>query len=105
MSICSARIRKVEKSDCLDLSDDMADKIPSDFTVTADAKDFTIGNTFTYGSASLLNDLDLDDVDELDDLEEKLNFHFTALAKHIFCFYFFSIQFVGNLHINRKFFI
>ena len=57
----------------LDLSDDMADKIPSDFTVTADAKDFTIGNTFTYGSASLLNDLDLDDVDELDDLEEKLN--------------------------------
>ena len=57
----------------LDLSDDMADKIPSDFTVTADTKDFTIGNTFTYGSASLLNDLDLDDVDELDDLEEKLN--------------------------------
>ena len=55
------------------LSDDMADKIPSDFTVTADTKDFTIGNTFTYGSASLLNDLDLDDVDELDDLEEKLN--------------------------------
>ena len=49
------------------------DKIPSDFTVTADTKDFTIGNTFTYGSASLLNDLDLDDVDELDDLEEKLN--------------------------------
>ena len=29
----------------LDLSDDMADKIPSDFTVTADTKDFTIGNT------------------------------------------------------------
>ena len=57
----------------LDLSDDMADKIPSGFTVTADTKDFTIGNTFTYGSASLLNDLDLDDVDELDDLEEKLN--------------------------------
>ena len=55
----------------LDLSDDMADKIPSDFTVTADTKDFTIGNTFTYGSASLLNDLDLDDVDEkLNDLTD-----------------------------------
>ena len=61
----------------LDLSDDMADKIPSDFTVTADAKDFTIGNTFTYGSASLLNDLDLADasdklVDGSDDLYDNL---------------------------------
>ena len=59
----------------LDLSDDMADKIPSDFTVTADAKDFTIGNTFTYGSASLLNDLsDASDklVDGSDDLYDNL---------------------------------
>ena len=55
----------------LDLSDDMADKIPSDFTVTADTKDFTIGNTFTYGSASLLNDLDLK-LNDLTDASDKL---------------------------------
>ena len=34
-----------------------------------------------------------------------MDFHFSTLAKHIFCCNFFTIQFVSNLHINRKFFI
>lgn len=53
--------------------DDAADKIPEEFTVKADVTDFSMGNTFTFGSPSLLNDLDLDDVNDLDDLEEKLD--------------------------------
>ena len=60
-------------AESLDLDEDAAENIPSDFTVTADVTDFSMGNTFTFGSASLFNDLDLDDVEELDDLEEKLN--------------------------------
>lgn len=52
---------------------DDTDEIPSGFTVTADAKDFSMSNTFTYGSANFLNELDLDDVEKLDDLEEKLD--------------------------------
>ncbi len=60
-------------ADSLDLDKDFSDKITSDFTIKADAKDFTMENTYTYGSASLLNDIDLDDVDDLDDLEDKLD--------------------------------
>lgn len=60
-------------AESLDLDEDAAENMPSDFTVTADVTDFSMGNTFTFGSASLFNDLDLDDVEELDDLEEKLN--------------------------------
>lgn len=60
-------------AESLDLEPDAADKIPSGFTVTADVTDFAMSNTFTFGSASLLNELDLDDVEDLEDLEEKLD--------------------------------
>ena len=60
-------------AESLGLDDDAADKIPEEFTVKADVTDFSMGNTFTFGSPSLLNDLDLDDVKDLDDLEEKLD--------------------------------
>lgn len=60
-------------AESLGLEDDAADKIPQEFTVKADVTDFSMGNTFTFGSPSLLNDLDLDDVKDLDELEEKLN--------------------------------
>lgn len=59
-------------AESLGIDDENADRIPSGFTVTADVKDFTMGNTFTVGSAGLLNELDLDDVETLDELEEKL---------------------------------
>lgn len=60
-------------AESLALEAEAADEIPDGFTVTADVKDFSMSNTFTFGSAGLLNDLDLDDVEELDDLEEKLD--------------------------------
>lgn len=57
----------------LDLEEDASEKIPDGFTVTADAKDFSMGNTFTYGSPNLFNELELDEIEQLDDLEEKLD--------------------------------
>ncbi len=60
-------------AESLGLEEDAADRIPQEFTVEADVTDFSMGNTFTFGSPSLLNDLDLDDVKDLDDLEEKLD--------------------------------
>lgn len=57
----------------LDLEEDASEKIPDGFTVTADVKDFSMGNTFTYGSPSLFNELELDEIEQLDDLEEKLD--------------------------------
>ena len=60
-------------AESLDLSDEAAEHIPEDFTVTADVKDFSMGNTFTYGSPSLLNELELEEINDLDELEEKLD--------------------------------
>lgn len=57
----------------LGLEEDAADKIPEEFTVTADVKDFSMGNTFTYGSPGLFNELEPDKIEKLDDLEEKLD--------------------------------
>ncbi|MDY3775256.1 MAG: hypothetical protein SO023_09095 [Eubacterium sp.] len=59
-------------SESLDLEGEDADKIPDGFTITAEVTDFSIGNTFTFASASMLSDLELDDIDDLDDLEENL---------------------------------
>lgn len=59
-------------SESLDLEGEDADKIPDGFTITAEVTDFSIGNTFTFASASMLSDLELDDIDDLDDLEDNL---------------------------------
>lgn len=56
----------------LDLSGDTAEKFPSEFTVTADVSDFSLGNTITYASASILSDLEVDDDSTLDDLEDDI---------------------------------
>lgn len=60
-------------AESLNLSDELAEKIHSEFTVEADVTDFSIGNTFTYGSPSILEELNMEDVDDLDDLEDKLD--------------------------------
>lgn len=59
-------------ADSLDVSGELAEKFQEEFTVSADVTDFSIGNTFTYASASLLSDLDLEDSDTFEELEEKL---------------------------------
>lgn len=59
-------------AESLDVSGELVEKFQEEFTVSADVKDFSIGNTFTYASASLLSDLDLEDSDTFEELEEKL---------------------------------
>lgn len=66
----------------LDLEEEAAKKIPEEFTVTADAKDFSMGNTFTFASPNLLNEMDLDEVEQLEELEEKLD-DLTAAAEKL----------------------
>lgn len=68
-------------ADSLDLDKEYADDIKSEFTVTADVTDFSMGNTFTYGSPSLLDELNIDELDDLDELEEKLDDLTDAAAK------------------------
>ena len=68
-------------SESLDLKKSQAKKLKSDFTVTADVEDFSMGNTFTYGSADLFGDLELKEATGLDDLEDKLDDMTDATAK------------------------
>lgn len=60
-------------AESLDLGDEYDDNLTSDFTVTADATDFEMGNTFTYGSPSLLDELNVDEIGDPEELEEKLD--------------------------------
>lgn len=60
-------------AESLDLSDEYSDQLTSDFTVTADVTDFEMSNTFTFGSPSLLDDLNVDEIGDLDELEDKLD--------------------------------
>lgn len=59
-------------AESLDVSGDVAEKFPQEFTVTADVVDFSLGNTITYASASILSDLEVDDDSTFDDLEEDI---------------------------------
>lgn len=59
-------------AESLDVSGDVAEKFPEKFTVTAEVTDFSLGNTLTYASASILSDLDIEDDDTFEDLEEDI---------------------------------
>ena len=59
-------------AESLDVSDDVAEKFPEKFEITADVTDFSMGNTITYASASILSDLEIEDDDTFDDLEEDI---------------------------------
>ena len=57
----------------LDLDEEASEKIPASFTVTADVTDFSMGNTFTYGTSSLLGEIDFDDLEDLDKLQKSMD--------------------------------
>lgn len=59
-------------AESLDVSGDVAEKFRDRFTITADVKDFSLGNTITYASASILSDLEVEDDETFDDLEESI---------------------------------
>lgn len=59
-------------AESLDVSEEIAEKLPEEFTVTADVTDFSMGNTITYASAGILSDLEVEDDDTFSDLEEDI---------------------------------
>lgn len=59
-------------AESLDVSGDVAEKFREEFSITADVTDFSLGNTITYASASILSDLEVEDDDTLDDLEDDI---------------------------------
>lgn len=60
-------------SESLDLDKEYSDNLSSEFTVTANVTDFEMTNTFTYGSPSLLDELNIDEIGNLDELDDKMN--------------------------------
>lgn len=60
-------------AESLNLDKEYADQLTSEFTVTADATDFEMGNTFTFATPSILNELNVDEIDDLEELEDKLD--------------------------------
>lgn len=65
----------------LDFDKDAADKIPDSFTVTADVTEFSMGNTITYATSSLLGELEFDDIEDLDDLTDSIDTLIDSSAK------------------------
>ena len=70
-------------AESLNLSEEYSDQLNSDFTITADVTDFEMGNTFTYGSPNLLEELNVDEIDDLDELDDKLH-SLTDASKELF---------------------
>lgn len=60
-------------AESLDFDKKAAKKVPDSFTVTADVTDFSMGNTLTYGTSSLLGDLEFDDMENLDDVTDAID--------------------------------
>lgn len=60
-------------AESLDISDDVSEKFPEKFEITADVTDFSMENTITYASASILSDLEIEDDETFDDLEEDID--------------------------------
>lgn len=59
-------------AESLDVDGELAEKMPEAFEITAKTTGFTMGNTITYASASVLADLEIEDDDTFEDLEESL---------------------------------
>lgn len=57
----------------LALDEEYSDNLTSDFTITANVTDFEMSNTFTYGSPSLLDELNIDEIGDLDELDDKMD--------------------------------
>lgn len=59
-------------ADSLQLSGDLADKFQDSFEIRASVTDFSMSNTLTYASASILSELDVENDDTFEDLEKDL---------------------------------
>lgn len=59
-------------ADSLEVSEEIAEKMPEEFTVTAEVTDFSMGNTITYASAGILSELEIEDDDTFSELEDDI---------------------------------
>ncbi len=66
--------------DNLDFGDDMdidtskiSDKITDTVKITADVKDFEVNASYTVATNSIFNELDFDDIDDMDELNDKID--------------------------------
>lgn len=57
----------------LDLDKDIDITIPDTVTITADVTNFALNSTLTFASSNLLSDLDVDSIETVDDLKDKMN--------------------------------
>lgn len=59
----------------LDLSDELKEDIdiPTSITITADAKEFELGGTYTFATAEFMDDIDMSDMDTVDKLKDSMD--------------------------------
>lgn len=54
-------------------TDEITDKISDTVTITADVTDFSMGATYTVATADIFQDISIDDIDNIDELDDKIN--------------------------------
>lgn len=70
----SLNLESMDLGDDIDLNTDkIQDKLTDTVEITADVKDFSMGATYTVATSDLFQDIELDDLEDVDDLEEKID--------------------------------
>ena len=70
----SLDLKNVDLGDDVDVdTDELNDKITDSVKITADVKDFSMSQTYTVATADLFKDIDIDRVDDLDKLDDKID--------------------------------
>lgn len=70
----SLNLKGLDLGDDLDLNTDkIQDKLTDTVEITADVTDFSIGATYTVATSDLFQDVELDDLEDIDDLDEKID--------------------------------
>lgn len=70
----SLNLGSLDLGEDIDLNTDkIQDKLTDTVEITADVKDFSMGATYTVATSDLFQDIELDDLEDVDDLEEKID--------------------------------
>lgn len=70
----SLNLDDIDFGDDVDVDlDDIKDKVTDTVTITADVKDFELGQTYTMATSDIFKDIDLGKVSDTNDLEDKMD--------------------------------
>lgn len=70
----SLNLESIDFGDDSDLDiEKLNDKLTDSATITADVTDFELGQTYTVATPNLFSSLDFDEIDDVDDMEDKLD--------------------------------